>query len=163
MSEPATSESEIAFLRSQVSTLSNRLCETLTQQVAQQQTVLIAAMQTNLALTQTVDRLNKVADRMAESLEREREGKETHTPGSDFGSLLASLVPHLIGATGQWRPDNAKNQQAPTPMTIQLPSEVVALMRNREAQAANHPINPASAEPKPAAKASDKKSRAKGA
>jgi hypothetical protein len=137
MSEPAgPAESEIAFLRSQVAVLSTRLCDTLTQQVAQQQTVLIASMQTNLALTQTVDRLNRVVDGLSENLEllqREREAEEPGSraapgsgAGSDFASVIAALAPVLLGAAS--KPDQVQKEPPP----FALPKEVLEQMRKRE-------------------------------
>lgn len=150
MGEPASLEPEVAFLRSQVVTLQARLCETLAQQVAQQQTVLIAAMQTNLALTQTADRMNRIADVITDIANREearesnREGAARGT-GPDFSSIFATLAPYLIGAATNHKADpshKADSSQTPAtkdqspkdpPPLFTLPKEVTDLMRNRQA------------------------------
>lgn len=125
--KPSDPETEVAFLRAQVISLQGRLCETLTQQVAQQQTVLIAAMQTNLALTQTVDKVNRIADTLAELLDKREEalaedGAETRSDASaNFSSVLATLMPYLLsGAGGASQPKPSAKAPAPVvnPFTV---------------------------------------------
>jgi hypothetical protein len=125
--KPSDPETEVTFLRSQVISLQNRLCETLSQQVAQQQTVLIAAMQTNLALTQTVDKVNRIADTLAELLDKREEaraedGAETRSDASaNFSSVLATLMPYLLsGAGGASHPKPSAEAPAPAanPFTV---------------------------------------------
>jgi hypothetical protein len=104
--KPSDPETEVAFLRAQVISLQGRLCETLAQQVAQQQTVLIAAMQTNLALTQSVDKMNRIADALTEMIDKREEAlaearaEPSTGAGADFGAVLSALLPHLIAGAG---------------------------------------------------------------
>jgi hypothetical protein len=162
MSESAAGPvTEIDFLRSQVTALSNRLCDTLIQQVAQQQTVLIASMQANLALTQTIERLNKMVDCLSENLEilerdQDKESDEPRAP--DFGTLLASLAPYLIGSVTQSKPDSGRPKE-PTPFS--LPKEITDLMRNHPIPSQTMPTkpNPAPGTPAPTRKAQSKKTK----
>lgn len=128
MSDLENPNSEVAFLRSQVTGLQTRLCDVLTQQVAQQQTVLIASMQTNLALTQTVDRLTQTVDYLDKILDslkiQEAEAfANERRPDGEFGNALAMLASRLLGGADR----SASGKAVP----FEIPKEIADLMQKR--------------------------------